>query len=85
MLMILFFFFFCKDQVHNIVTTKSLLRCFETVSWLKVNLHKSSLGGIGVESTNLQRYAAMLNCKIMEIPFKYFGVSIGGSHNRVTF
>jgi len=45
--------FFCKDQVHNIVTIKIIMRCFELASELKVNLHKSSLGGIGMDSASL--------------------------------
>jgi len=83
MLMILFFF--CKDHAHNIITIKSTQRCFEVVLGLKVNLHKHSIGGVGVDLASLQRYAAMLNCKIMKLPFKYLGVSIGGSRHRATF
>jgi len=77
--------FLCKDNIQNIVTIKSILRCFQLASELKVNLNKSSIGGIRIDVVNLQRYAVMMNCNIMKLPFKYLGVPIGGSHNRVAF
>jgi len=77
--------FICKDNIQNIVTIKSILRCFRLASGLKVNLHKSSIGGIGVESGNMQRYVTILNCNIMGFLFKYLGVPIGGSYNRFAF
>jgi len=61
--------FICKDKIQNIVTIKSILRCFQLASGLKVNMYKSSIGGVGVEAGNLQRYAAILNCKIMKVSF----------------
>jgi len=77
--------FICKDNILNIVTIKSILRCFELASRLKVNLFKSSIGGIGVDIDSLQRYATLLNCKIMSIPFTYLGVPIGGNQYKVSF
>jgi len=33
--------FMCKANTKNIVTIKSIMKCFEMTSELKVNLHKS--------------------------------------------
>ena len=35
-------------NVDNLVVLKSLVRCLELVSGLKVNIHKSRFGGLGV-------------------------------------
>jgi len=53
--------FICKDNIQNMVTIKSILRCFQLASRLKVNLNKSSIGGVGLDLGCLQRYASMLD------------------------
>ena len=50
-----------EGKVGNLVM---LLRIFEIVSGLKVNLSKSSVVGINLESTYVQRMADMLGCPI---------------------
>jgi len=47
---------------------KSLFRCFELASGLKVNLHKSNLGGIGVQPTNMDTFFIIMNCTKMSKP-----------------
>jgi len=46
---------------------------------------KSKLGGSGVEQIMIQRFAAILNYEVMENPFVYLGMSIGGFHKRKAF
>ena len=40
--------YFFKETTQNVMVLKSILRCFELASGLKVSFHKGSLAGIGV-------------------------------------
>jgi len=77
--------FFYKANIYNIITIKSISRCFEMKSSLKVNLYKSKLGGSRVGLMKLQIFFAILNCTIMNISFKYLRVLIGRNHSRKFF
>jgi len=48
---------------------------------LRINLFKSSIGGLGVDPISLGRYDALLNCKIM-CSVAYLAVSIGENQTR---
>lgn len=37
--------FVCEAKVKNIIIIKSMLKCFELMSSLKFNFHKSRIGG----------------------------------------
>ena len=74
--------FMCEDSFSNIFTIKATLRCYELASGLKINFHKSKLAGIGVDRFSLNTYAKNLNCKTMSIPFKYFGLEVGGNPRK---
>lgn len=74
--------FFVEDSLQNVLCIKSILRSFKMVSGLKINFHKSSIGGIGVVDTLLHRYALFLNCSYMDFPFVYLGVPIGANPRR---
>jgi len=41
--------FMCEDFFYNIFSIKTILRCFELVSELKINFHKSKLAGVNVD------------------------------------
>jgi len=56
--------FICKPNTQNIFAIKSVLRCFDLKSGLKVNFNKSRIGGTWVDSMKLQRFAAILSCKV---------------------
>jgi len=75
--------FMCEDSFSNIFTIKTILRCFELVSGLKINFHKSKL--INVDRNTLGTYAKTLSCNTMWIPFKYLGLEIGGNPRKVQF
>jgi len=77
--------FLYKDNIQNIATIKRIVRCFELALRLKVNLSMSFVRDIRVDSLNLQRYAALINYRIMAIPFVYLGILIDGNHKRVNF
>ncbi|KHN01947.1 hypothetical protein glysoja_040779, partial [Glycine soja] len=74
--------FIGKAKVENVLLIKSMLRCFELVSSLKINFFKSSLGAIGVENDLLTRFAGMLNCRLMHISFLYLGIPVGAIHRK---
>ena len=57
---------------------KVILNSFELAYDLKVNFLKSRLGGVGVDQTEILRFATILNCKVMRTPFKYLGMPVGG-------
>lgn len=67
---------------ENLWTMKALLRCFELVSGLKVNFHKSRVIGINLEEHFLNDAAVFLNCKQGSIPFKYLGIPIGANPRK---
>lgn len=57
---------------------RCVLRCFEVVSGLKLNLTKSSLIAVG-EAPNLDQLAADLGCCMGDLPFSYLGMPLGSS------
>jgi len=66
------------------LVVKAILRLFELVSRLRVNFHKSEVGLVGI--TQLDKFLSKcLNCRQMELPFKYQGMVIGGNPKRVEF
>ncbi|KAL6585288.1 hypothetical protein OROMI_004577 [Orobanche minor] len=73
--------FFGEAVESNIIAIKSLLRCFESVSGLKINFCKSCLIGVGLEDVVVERWVALLNCKVGACPFMYLGLPIGDKEN----
>lgn len=67
-----------EATIQNVQTIKCILRCFELISGLKVNFHKSKLAGVVVDRECLGRFASILHCKLMTIPFVYLGIPVGG-------
>lgn len=53
----------------TIFTIKVVFILFELIFKLRMNFHKSSFGTIGVDRGVVERYASMLNCRILSIPF----------------
>ncbi|CAN1332114.1 Putative ribonuclease H protein At1g65750 [Linum perenne] len=71
---------FCEaseDQVRYIVAT---LVCFECITGLKVNLHKSSLFPVG-EVPNAHTLAELVGCKLESFPTTYLGLPLGAKGN----
>lgn len=68
---------------ENLWTIKAILRCFELVSGLKVNFHKSRLIGINVDQSFQKDATIFLNCTNGEVPFKYLGLPIGANPRKV--
>nr|KYP41653.1 LINE-1 reverse transcriptase isogeny [Cajanus cajan] len=75
--------FFGEASLSNVITIKAILRCFELVSGLKVNFHESRCGAIGTDQHVLVRFATLLNCKIMDMPFNYLELPIGANPRKL--
>ena len=70
---------FCEASMDEEKNIKNLLRCFELLSGLKTNLHKSSLSGVGIDETVLKEFADVLKCKVQNLLIKYLGLPLGAS------
>ena len=64
---------------ESITNMKFILYCFEWMSGLKINYHKSELTVFGVDDARQSEIANMLNCQIGSLPFKYLSLPI---HDR---
>jgi hypothetical protein len=60
----------------SILHLKFILYCFEWLSSLKINYHKSEAYIFGVEDVENIRIANMLNCQLGSLPIKYLGIKI---------
>lgn len=70
---------FTSTNWDEIVTLKRILRCFQMVSGLKINLSKSYLVGVGCSEENIQILATRLHCRKGSLPCQYLGLSIGAN------
>lgn len=59
------------------VVLKRILKCFELVSGLKVNLDKSMVTSVRCHSEEIQVSANRLHCKVGKLAFLYLGLPIG--------
>jgi hypothetical protein len=60
----------------DIANLKFLLLCFESMSGLRINFHKSEVMVLGTTDFESQRIANMLNCRRGSFPFTYLGLPI---------
>lgn len=65
----------CSDKY--ILHMKFLLYCFEWISGLKINYHKSEVFVMGVNRSESLRVANMLDCRLGTLPLNYLGFVIG--------
>lgn len=66
-----------EKSVRNV---KFLLYCFEWMSGLKINYHKSEVVTFGFEEGQQQEIAKALNCKVGQLPMTYLGFPISDTH-----
>jgi len=64
----------CDDE--SITNMKFLLYCFQWMSGLKINYHKSEVYVFGVNESRQTEFSNMLNCRKGELPMKYLGFPI---------
>lgn len=73
---------FCEAEWVEVVNIKRILRCFEILSSLKINYHKSVICGIGVDDGLLHEFANRLNCLHQKLLLKYLGMRLGANPGR---
>ena len=70
---------FCDSSLEEVSNFKMILRCFELMSGLRINFHKSLVFGIGVSEETLNMVALSLDCVRHHLPVKYLGLPLGAS------
>ncbi|XP_028127335.1 uncharacterized protein LOC114323862 [Camellia sinensis] len=73
---------FCEADWVEVTNVKRILRYFEVVSGLKINYHKSTVNGVGIDETPVDEFASRLNCTSQKLPFKYLGLPLGANPRR---
>jgi len=74
--------FFGEATLQNVKLIKTILRCFELASGLKINFAKSCFGAVGKFDQWRKEAAEYLNCRILSMPFTYLGIPIGANPRR---
>ncbi|XP_019416450.1 PREDICTED: uncharacterized protein LOC109327752 [Lupinus angustifolius] len=72
-----------KNSADNVMALKSILKCFELVSGLKINFHKSNFIGMKSKRDFVQMAIEKLCCEAGAIPFKFLGIPVGANPKRV--
>lgn len=53
--------FVCKAKKKIFITIKTILRCFELVSELKVNYHKTRIAAMGIGKDTMENFSRLIN------------------------
>ncbi|XP_058734176.1 uncharacterized protein LOC131605901 [Vicia villosa] len=75
----------CDGSKENLWCIKAMLRGFELVSGLCINLNKSKLFGVHLEEHVLLAASSFLGCQVGKLPFVFLGIPVGGNHRRKDF
>ncbi|XP_028070062.1 pentatricopeptide repeat-containing protein At4g26680, mitochondrial-like [Camellia sinensis] len=73
---------FCKADWFEVLIVKRILRCFEIISGLRINFHKSTVCSVGIPNDIVQTFASKLNCTCQKLPLKYLGLPLGANLSR---
>ncbi|CAL5410995.1 unnamed protein product [Camellia sinensis] len=73
---------FSEADWDQMVLIKRVLRCFEVLSGLRINYHKSVVCGVGVDDSLLLSFAKLLNCQVHSLPLKFLGLPLGANPGR---
>lgn len=71
-----------EPSIQNVLVMKSMLRCFELMSGIKINFFKSKLAGVVMDGDDTIWYARILNFRIMEVLFVYLGIPVGANPRK---
>ncbi|GJU12746.1 RNA-directed DNA polymerase, eukaryota [Tanacetum coccineum] len=66
----------------NIDTITRVLDVFHRASGLRINMNKSKLMGISVESSKVEHAVEKIGCMALKMPFKYLGSKVGDLMSR---
>jgi hypothetical protein len=67
---------FLEHNYLHALHLKWLMICFERISGIKINYHKSDLTPVNLEGEEIHDYARIFCCKVGSFPFKYLGVPL---------
>lgn len=76
---------FLKAEDSQVYLLKDILRIFETISDLKINLLKTTLAGIAVAEEEVLRFARIMECQVDTWPMKYLELPLGGVSKSLSF
>jgi hypothetical protein len=65
---------FLKNDLRMAKHLKWLLTCFEQMSGMRINYHKSDLMAINLPEEEINLFAQVFSCNIGHFLFKYLGV-----------
>ncbi|XP_073353560.1 uncharacterized protein [Aegilops tauschii subsp. strangulata] len=74
-------FIAAKDD--ELVALKNMLLTFQQSTGLKVNFAKSSMIPLNMTDEEAARLAAILGCKVGQLPFTYLGLPLGTTRPRI--
>lgn len=73
---------FCEAEREELVHIKRILRCFEVLSGLKINFHKSMLCGVGLNDVEVNQFTSIFNCRSQKLAISYLGLPLGANPSR---
>jgi hypothetical protein len=65
-----------QNSQEGLINLKFILLCFEFLSAMKINFHKSEVIVMGADEAEQARVAILLNCKQGKFPFTYLGFTM---------
>jgi len=71
--------FIGEASMASLWAIKTILRCFELASGLKVNFFKSYVMGVNVGGDFLGLEERFLYCRVGSVPFTYLGLPVGAN------
>nr|GEZ07931.1 hypothetical protein [Tanacetum cinerariifolium] len=72
------------SDTSNFAMIVKVLKWFFLASWLKINIHKSKLMGIGIPHDVVVNTTSSIGCLTLSTPFSYLGVKVGGFMARLS-
>jgi hypothetical protein len=67
---------FKDNDVQGACHLKWLMACFEHLSRMRINYHKSDMIAINLEEGETIQFAKIFCCKLGSFPFKYLGIPL---------
>ncbi|KAK3228824.1 hypothetical protein Dsin_000705 [Dipteronia sinensis] len=76
---------FLEPKMEYPMTSKRILRCFELVSGLRINFHKSCLVKVGRKGDRKVDWVVTFRCKSVSLPITYLGLPLGANPGTKAF
>ncbi|KAE8664767.1 hypothetical protein F3Y22_tig00112738pilonHSYRG00325 [Hibiscus syriacus] len=75
---------FCGASKMEISNVKRVLRVFEVMSGLQLNLKKSKLFGVNTVTYEVEEWATAIGCAVGKFPSDYLGLPLGATRNSTS-